>query len=187
MTDFGSGDLARTGRTIFTLRNGRGQPPYPKSYAQKVMHMPEEQKSIAHYHKTKMEDIFNQGGGNILIAAWTVAPDGSPARDPFQLSVSGRKIQVKAGTPVRLEPGDWICMPPATYHQFWAEKGHGAVLSVEVSSVCNDHHDNMFWPQGRRFPAITEDEPSRHVLCQEYDRYVCVTATKRHSSLHRSP
>jgi len=168
VTDFGSGDLSSVGRTIFTLRNGRGDLEYPKSYAQKVMHMPEGQKSIVHYHRLKMEDIFNQGGGNIQVACWRIAADGSPSSERLELSVSGRRTQVMAGTPIHLIPGNWVCIPPNTYHQFWAEQGHGAVLSMEISSICNDFSDNIFWPQGVRFPPIEEDKPARYVLCHEY-------------------
>lgn len=168
VTDFGSGDLAKVGRTIFTLRNGRGNDDYPKTYAHKIMHMPEGQKSIVHYHRTKMEDIFNQGGGNILIAFWAIGEDGSPSSEMLELSVSGRKTRVLAGSPVHLSPGNWVCVPPRTYHQFWSEEGGGTVLSAEISSVCNDYSDNIFWPDGERFPTIQEDEAARYVLCHEY-------------------
>jgi D-lyxose ketol-isomerase len=169
VTDFGSGNLKSVGRTIFTLRNGRGNLEYPKTYAQKVMYLPEGQKSIVHHHRSKMEDIFNQGGGNILVALWPVASGGGPSSGKLELSVSGRKTQVMDGGPIRLAPGNWVCIPPYTYHQFWAEEGHGAVLSTEISSVCNDFADNIFWPAGVRFPPIDEDTPARYVLCHEYE------------------
>ena len=167
VTDFGSNNLSRIGRTLFTLRNGRGTPEYPKTYAQKVMHMPEGQKSIVHHHRSKMEDLFNQGGGNILIAFWLVAGDGSPSSGRLELSVSGCKSQVTVGTPVRLTPGNWVCIPPNTYHQFWAEEGHGPVLGMEISSTCYDYSDNFFWPEGVRFPPIEEDTPAQYILCHE--------------------
>lgn len=169
VTDFGSGNLRETGRTIFTLRNGRaGDRRYPKTYAHKAMHMPENQKSITHYHRVKREDIHNQAGGNILIALWPVGSGGAPANRPLDLSISGRRARVSAGKPVRIKPGEWICVPPMTYHRFWAENRRGDVLSIEVSSVCDDLADNVFWPGGARFPEITEDEPARYVLCSEY-------------------
>jgi len=170
VTDFGSGTLRQVGRTIFTLRNGRGSgQQYPKTYAQKVMYMQESQKSAVHYHRTKMEDIINQGGGNIIIVLWRVSSDSRCAHDPLELSVSGQRIVQPAGEPLRLTPGESICVVPGTYHQFWAEEGHGAVLSGEVSSVCDDSTDNFFLDGGERFPHIVEDEPARHVLCHEYE------------------
>jgi D-lyxose ketol-isomerase len=168
VTDFGSGDLSKIGRTIFTLRNGRGNQQHPKNYAHKIMHMPEGQKSIIHYHRSKMEDICNRGGGNILVSLWPVTEDGSPSNESIISSLSGQKIEVKGGEPVRITPGNWICIEPYTYHQFWAEGGEGEVLSEEISSVCNDHTDNVFWPEGERFPAINEDDTPLHLLCGEY-------------------
>ena len=170
VTDFGSGNLPGIGRTIFTLRNGRGNLEYPKTYAQKVMHLPEGQKSIIHYHRSKMEDICNQGGGNILVALWPVAIEGGPSSGSLELSISGRKSRVIAGLPIRLTPGNWVCIPPHTYHQFWAEDGQGSVLSTETSSVCDDYTDNIFWPKGTRFPPIVNDTPARYVLCHEYGK-----------------
>ena len=58
-----------------------------------------------------------------------------------------------------------------TYHQFWAAEGCGEVLSMEVSSVCDDRTDNYFLDSGERFPAIEEDEAPRYVLCSELDQY----------------
>jgi len=169
VTDFGSGDLARVGRTIFTLRNGARQDPrFPKQYAQKAMHMEEGQKSVIHYHRSKMEDICNQGGGNILIELWRAGADDELSQQSFEVSVSGIRRSVKGGDVVRLEPGASICLIPRTYHRFWAEEGHGAVLSVEVSSVCDDKTDNFFYESGERFPGIHEDEERRYVLCGEY-------------------
>lgn len=172
VTDFGSGDLARVGRTIFTLRNGRhGDGRYPKSYAQKVMCMPEGQMSILHHHRSKMEDIHNQGGGNIVITLWQVGADGGRSAEPLELSVAGVRRRIAPGQTVRLRPGEWICLPPRTWHCFGAESGGGMVLSVEVSSVCDDLTDNVFeFGAGCRFPAIVEDEPARYVLCREYRR-----------------
>ena len=168
-TDFGSGDFANVGRTIFTLRNGRhGDPRYPKAYAHKVMHMPEGQRSAIHHHCSKMEDICNQGPGNVMIRLWCLDKDGARADAPLTLSLSGRSLSQPAGQPLRIEPGESLCLPPLTWHQFWAEECEGDVLSTEVSTVCDDHNDNVFLEGGERFPVITEDEPARYVLCSDY-------------------
>lgn len=170
VTDFGSGDLARVGRTLFTLRNGSTRDSrYAKSYAQKLMCMPPGQQSITHYHRQKTEDLHNQGGGDIDITLWRAAAAGGLSDEAFTVSVSGVSRQIAAGTTVTLHPGEWICVRPLTYHRFGAAPGGGHVFGVEVSSVCDDHHDNFFLGDaGQRFPPIVEDEPRRHVLCQEY-------------------
>ena len=169
VTDFGSGDFERVGRTIFTLRNGskkaRGR---SKVYAQKVMMLEEGQKSPVHFHVGKMEDIINQGGGNILISLWNAGPENTLLDTPVTVSVDGRELRASPGQPLRLGPGESVCLPPRTYHQFWAEPGCGTTVSVEVSSVCDDFADNFFLEQMNRFPPIEEDEPARHCLCNEY-------------------
>ena len=52
------------------------------------------------------------------------------------------------------------------YHQFWAE--NGTVVVGEVSLVNDDNADNRFYDSVGRFPAIEEDEPPLHLLCNEY-------------------
>ncbi|MBN2309516.1 MAG: D-lyxose/D-mannose family sugar isomerase [Candidatus Hydrogenedentes bacterium] len=170
VTDFGSGDFAGTGRTIFTLRNGAARDPrYAKSYAHKAMCLAEGQRSPVHLHKSKMEDIINHGGGNVLIKFWRAAGDDyALSEDPVDVVVDGVNRRLAAGETVRLTPGESVCVTPLTYHQFWAEEGAGLTLSVEVSSVCDDHRDNFWLESGDRFPSIDEDEPARHVLCGEY-------------------
>lgn len=177
VTDFGSGDLNQFGRTIFSLRNGiHGDPRYPKTYAQKAMFLLENQRSPVHHHRRKMEDIVNHGKGNILIALWHVSATGGIDDVPVEVSISGKRTMQPAGAPLGISPGESICLPPLTYHQFWAEEGHGPVLSVEVSSVCDDYRDNVFLETVERFPAIEEDEPPGYVLCHEYSAYVRETA-----------
>lgn len=171
VTDFGSGDFERIGRTLFTLRNGRiDDPGYPKVYAEKIMYNPEGQRAPLHYHRSKMEDIVNRGGGNVLITVWKAGPDDLPSDEPFELSVSGFLRQVAPGAMLRIEPGESICLPPRTFHQFWGEEGTGPSMSGEVSSVCSDKTDNYFLENRQRFPAIDEDETARYVLCNEYPR-----------------
>jgi len=102
---------------------------------------------------------------------WNVGPDGGRSAEPFDLSVTGVRRRLAPGETVHLAPGEWICLPPRTWHIFGAEPGRGRVLSVEVSSVCDDLTDNIFEsPTGCRFPHIEEDEPARYVLCREYAR-----------------
>ncbi len=84
------------------------------------------------------------------------------------MQVDGQTLEAPAGGIVRLEPGQSICLPPFTIHQFWGEEGAGLTVSSEVSSVCDDRTDNYFLTPSERFPAIDEDEPRRFYLCHEY-------------------
>ena len=170
VTDFGSGDFPTIGRTLFTVRNGTTRKPgYAKTYAQKYLFDPENQRAPAHFHRSKMEDICCLAGGNMLVQLRAAAPDDQPSNAPLAVKVDGIARTIAAGESVRLRPGQSICIPPRTVHQFWGEEGTGLTVSSEVSSVCNDWNDNVFlMGYGVRFPAINEDEPRRHDLCHEY-------------------
>jgi D-lyxose ketol-isomerase len=170
VTDFGSGDFERIGRTLFTLRNGSARRPgYPKVYAEKLLFDPEGQRAPAHYHRRKMEDICCRAGGNILVQLRGTGADGQPCGVPLVIQVDGQAVRVAAGGIVRLRPGMSLTIPPGTIHQFWAEEGAGAAVSSEVSSVCDDWNDNVFLVDyAARFPAIEEDEPRGWFLCHEY-------------------
>ena len=171
VTDFGSDDFKRIGRTLFTLRNGKhGGPRYPKVYAEKVIFNPEGQRAPLHFHQSKMEDIINRGGGNVVIQVWRAGTDNKPSNEPFSLSISGIRRSIKPGDILRIEVGESICLAPRTFHQFWGEEGTGPSISGEVSSVCDDRTDNYFLEKRERFPAIEEDEPPRRLLCSEYPR-----------------
>ena len=169
VTDFGSGGFPRIGRTLFTLRNGRhGDPRYPKVYAEKAIFNPEGQRAPLHFHVSKMEDIIVRAGGNVLITVWHAGPNNRPSDEPFSLAISGMRRDVRPGETLRIVPGESICLPPRTFHQFWGEEGTGPSLSGEVSSVCDDRRDNYFLDKHERFPAIEEDEPRRFILVSEY-------------------
>lgn len=171
VTDFDSGDFVNIGRTIFTLRNGKhGSTDYPKSYAQKVMFLKEGQYSVIHYHKSKMEDIINNGGGKIAICFWKAQKDNSLSNEPLTLQIDGCARVLQPGEELLLAPGQSVSIPPFTYHKFWAKQGTGHVLSMEVSSVCDDLTDNFWYQQAKRFPEIEEDAPRVHVLCSEYGK-----------------
>ncbi len=170
VTDFGSGDFPRIGRTLLTVRNGTTRKPgYPKTYAQKYLFDPENQRAPAHFHRSKREDICCLAGGNILVQLRPAGPDDQPLDEPLVVSVDGIARTIPAGEVIRLRPGQSVCIPPRTIHQFWGEEGTGQTVSSEVSSVCDDRNDNAFLVDyAARFPTIIEDELRTHCLCHEY-------------------
>jgi len=175
VTDFGRGDFSRMGRTLFTLRNGSPKFPSGKDYAEKLILDPESQKPPRHFHRHKMEDIINRGGGNILIQLFKATPDGQCSDEKFTMQVDGVTRAVKAGDILRLEPGQSLCIPPRTVHQFWGEPGTGVpigggryTVSGEVSRVCDDWNDNCWLEPCERYCKFEEDEPRRHYLVHEY-------------------
>jgi len=170
VTDFGSAEFERIGRTLFTLRNGRRDDPrYPKTYAEKAILDPELQRAPAHFHRSKREDIINRGGGNIMVQLRKADENDAPSDEPLTAYVDGVPVELEAGGAVRLEPGMSVCIEPRTIHQFWGEEGTGYTVSGEVSSVCDDVRDNAFIDDyAARFPELDEDEPRRYYLCNEY-------------------
>jgi D-lyxose ketol-isomerase len=175
VTDFGQGDFARRGRTLFTLRNGSSRYDSGKDYAEKLILDPENQRPPLHFHRHKMEDIINRGGGNILVRFYKATSDGACSDETFTLQVDGVTRTIKPGDLIRLEPGQSACIPPRTIHQFWGEEGTGLkiggaryTVSGEVSRVCDDWSDNCWLEPCERFCKFEEDARPVHHLVHEY-------------------
>ncbi len=170
ITDFGSGDFRRNGLLLFTIRNGnQSDPRYTKSYAEKLLIVEENQITPFHFHWSKMEDIINRGGGNLLVQVYNSTPsEALDTASPVKVLSDGRAYEVPAGSVVRLTPGESITLYQGMYHKFWGEPGTGTVLLGEVSKVNDDRTDNRFLEKTGRFPEIEEDEPPLYLLCGEY-------------------
>jgi len=173
ITDYGQGDFDRIGFSLITLRNGnlKMAGKYPKTYAEKLLYLREGQYSPMHFHWSKMEDIINRGGGNVLIRVYNSLPDESiDYLKDVPVYMDGRAFTVPAGTQLRLCPGESITVQPYMYHDFNVEQGTGPVLLGEVSQCNDDSNDNRFEPPMGRFPAIEEDEPPYRLLCSEHPK-----------------
>lgn len=171
ITDFGSGDFMKVGLLMFTIRNGSfDKPKYIKPYAEKLLIVEEEQITPFHFHWSKMEDIINRGGGNLMVQVYNSREDGKFADTPVKISLDGRNYCVDAGTVVKIIPGESITLPVRQYHKFWGEKGTGKILLGEVSKVNDDRVDNRFYDTVGRFPDIEEDEKPLYLLSNEYPK-----------------
>jgi len=174
ITDFGSGDFEKVGLFLFTVRNGAPQnwkTLQGKLYAEKIMVVQNGQITPMHFHWSKMEDIINRGGGNLIIQLYNSTPDEQPDKtSAVQVSMDGVVHSFPAGGEVRLKPGESITLTSHLYHKFWG-KG-GPVLVGEVSLVNDDETDNRFYEPVGRFPSIEEDEAPLHLLCTDYPQYV---------------
>lgn len=169
ITDFGLGNFDKIGLTLFTLRNGNlKNKKYPKTYGEKLLIIQEDQVTPYHFHWRKMEDIINRGGGNLLCRVCNSTKDEKLSTAPVAVISDGRRYTVPAGQIVTLRPGESITLPQKMYHEFWAQKGKGTVLTVEVSKVNDDTNDNRFLDPVGRFPKIEEDEQPVYLLCNEY-------------------
>lgn len=178
LTDFGSGDFAKVGLLLFTIRNGKWQSAkYPKPYAEKIMIVQTNQVTPIHFHWKKTEDIINRGGGRLKIQVWQATSDEKLSDRDFTVQRDGIACPVHSGQILTLEPGMSITMEPYMYHTFFAEDA--TALVGEVSTLNDDHGDNRFHVPAGRFPAIDEDAPMRYPLCTEYPAFTGKNAGAR--------
>jgi len=169
ITDFGSGDFYDTGLLMFTVRNGSlVMDKYVKPYAEKILIVEEGQITPYHFHWQKMEDIINRGGGNLMVKVYASTKAGEFSKGPVKISMDGRNYAVKAGTVIKVVPGQSITLPTGQYHKFWAEKGAGKILLGEISKVNDDRTDNRFYEKVGRFPEIEEDAAPLYLLSNGY-------------------
>lgn len=171
LTDFGSEKFHETGLLLFSIRNGNPEVD-KKVYAEKIMIVEENQVTPMHFHWSKMEDIINRGGGNLLIELYPSNEEEKFADHLFQVSLDGIRRECSPGDVIRLKPGESITLYPGLYHKFYGEKGSGKVLVGEVSAVNNDHTDNRFYEGVGRFSDISEDEAPSHLLVGDYASYL---------------
>ena len=171
LTDFGSGNYDKVGLFLFTIRNGHIRNTTGKTYAEKLLIVKPGQVTPYHYHKSKMEDIINRGGGGTLnIQLYrSLDPKTLDKTSDVPVSVDGRNYTVKAGTVVTLETGESITLQQGVFHQFWSDDA--VLLLGEVSMVNDDHSDNFFLEEAGRFPDIEEDEKPLHLLVGDYEKY----------------
>ncbi len=175
VTDYGEGDFDKVGFALITLRNGNLQRPaqYSKPYAEKLLMLKEGQYSPMHFHWSKMEDIINRGGGNLLIRVYNATAEDQFDTTDVRICADGRSYYVPAGSQVRLTPGESIAIYQRLYHDFEVEAGTGSVLIGEVSMCNDDNTDNRFYQPLGRFPTIEEDEKPFRLLCNEYPAARC--------------
>ncbi len=165
VTDFGFGDFYHTGRVLFTLRNGRPSAK-DKPYAEKVILGRHGQRAPRHYHRQKVEDIINRGGGEVVLQ---LSLSEECAENPV-IFRDGQAHILTAPKEFRLHPGESLCIPPGVTHQFWGEETEKGKIPLigEVSSICDDVNDNVFFEEVSRFIKIVEDEAARFSLCHEH-------------------
>ena len=167
VTDFGSGNFARTGLVLFCLRNGIVGVEDEITYAEKLLVVEEEQVTPTHLHRAKMEDIINRAGGVLVVEFCPADAQGMLVETEATLHIDGAVRTVSPWEPVRLEPGQGVTIPPGLYHRFYGEAGSGVVLVGEVSKVNDDRTDNYFLEPLGRFSSIDNDASADRVLWNE--------------------
>jgi D-lyxose ketol-isomerase len=171
ISDFG-GNFKKVGLTIFTYRNGNfnNKEKYPKPYAEKLLLVDDGQELPFHFHWSKMEDIINRGGGDLILHVYNSDENEDFAKTDVHLTVDGKKITVPAGGEIRLKPGMSITLLPGQYHNWIAE--NGKVMLFEVSTTNDDTVDNRFHSAKGRLPEIEEDVQPEFLIFKDYRDYV---------------
>jgi len=172
ITDFGRGRFCKCGLAIFTIRNGSpADLPTGKGklYCEKVLMFKHDQVCPFHFHWSKMEDIINRGGGELVVQVYNSNLEEGIADTPITLGQDGTRKVFDAGTAVRLQPGESLTLPPYVYHKIWGWRHD--VMVGEVSLVNDDDRDNRFMEPLGRFADIEEDEQPIFLLRNDYERY----------------
>lgn len=174
ITDFGSGDFEKIGLSIFTFRNGNfhKKEKYPKPYAEKLLIVNDGQILPFHFHWSKMEDIINRGGGDLVITLYNSDENEDFADTDVHVVIDGTKVVVPAGGIVKLRPGQSITLLPKQYHSWQGVPGTGTVMLFEVSTTNDDTIDNRFQSATGRLPEIEEDVEPTHLVFKDYANYV---------------
>jgi D-lyxose ketol-isomerase len=172
VTDYGRGDFAGLGLTLFTARNGRAADLAAGRgmlYAEKWLISRRDQLSPMHRHVVKAEDIIVRGGARMAVKLHASAPDGAiDETAPVVLRTDGRERRCAAGETLTFGPGESITLMPGVWHAFWGEGGD--VLLGEVSTVNDDLTDNVFAEPLPRFPAVEEDEAPWRWCVADYQK-----------------
>ncbi len=169
ITDFASGNYKKRGLFLFTLRNGRLGVDR-KTYAEKIMIVDVDQETPMHFHRHKMEDIINRGGGELAIQLYASDSSEGFSSNDIPVSIDGIVRKISSGGTVVLKNGESICLVPGVYHRFYAQEKR--CLVGEVSMVNDDAIDNRFYEPIGRFPVIEEDEAPLHLLVSDYAKYL---------------
>jgi D-lyxose ketol-isomerase len=157
VTDFGLGNFSEKGLVLVNLAE-------EPEYCEKLMFAFRGQKTPAHCHGKKKEDIIARNG-SLSIQLWGKDPELSPSGS-VTVRVNGEPRTVPSGSVVELAAGERITLTPGVYHEFWPSSE--TCVIGEVSTANDDTRDNYF-ADARigRFPAVEEDEPALVRLVSE--------------------
>ena len=151
ITDFGLGEFTEYGLTLINLAE-------EPEYCEKLMFAYENQRTPAHTHAKKKEDIICRFG-TLALKLWPKRPDKSVPGEAFKVRINGIEEIAMTGEELKLEAGSRITLTPGIYHEFWSITPY--CIIGEVSTANDDLNDNFFVDERiGRFPGIEEDEPA---------------------------
>ncbi len=149
VTDFGLGNFRGKGLVLINLAE-------EPEYCEKIMFAARDQRTVAHCHGKKKEDIIVRHGV-LRIQLWQREPSLS-AGSHVSVRINGEERSVASGSILELSSGERVTLRPGVYHEFWPASEKCVI--GEVSTANDDANDNLFVdPEVGRFPAIEEDEP----------------------------
>ncbi|MBQ0736372.1 D-lyxose/D-mannose family sugar isomerase [Aquimarina celericrescens] len=158
VTDFGLGDFDNKGLVLINLTE-------ELEYCEKLMYAKKNQRTPAHCHKKKKEDIIVRNG-KLAVQVWKGKPEQKPV--DFQIKISGKWALICSGDTITLNSGERVTLIPGVYHEFYPLSDQ--CIIGEVSTANDDLNDNFFVnPDIGRFSEIEEDEPALVTLVS--DRY----------------
>ncbi len=150
ITDFGLGDFKKAGLVLINLAE-------EPEYCEKLMFARKNQRTPAHMHRKKKEDIICRRG-QLAIQVWNDPPE-NPITKPVQIRINGQSSTINSGGTITLQSGERITLFPGIYHEFYPESD--TCIIGEVSTANDDLNDNFFVnPDISRFSEIVEDEPA---------------------------
>lgn len=148
ITDFGLGDFDAYGLTLINLAE-------EKEYCEKLMYAKKNQKTPAHYHKQKKEDIICRKGV-LAIRFWKAGEDLSEDGE-LDVKLNGAFKTIPSGSIVKLNSGERVTILQGQWHEFWPETED--CIIGEVSTANDDVNDNFFFNEDiGRFSSMEEDE-----------------------------
>lgn len=148
ITDFGLADFNEYGLTLINLAE-------EKEYCEKLMYAAKNQKTPAHYHKQKKEDIVCRKG--VLAIRFWKEGEGLSTEGELEVKLNGSLQSIPSGSVVKLQAGERVTIVPFQWHEFWSETDD--CIIGEVSTANDDLNDNFFFnPDIGRFASMDEDE-----------------------------
>jgi len=149
ITDFGLDDFENYGLVLINLAE-------EPEYCEKLMYARMDQRTPAHTHKKKKEDIICRAG-TLDLQLWAAHAERCTEGERFSLQVNGESRAHANGDVMVLRAGERITLTPGIYHEFWS--GSPETIIGEVSTANDDLTDNFFVKEVGRFPGVDEDEP----------------------------
>ena len=149
VTDFGLGDFEQYGLVLVNLAD-------EPEYCEKLMFAFQQQKTPAHCHAKKKEDIIVRVG-RLAVQVWQGKPSDRPEGEAFTVPVNHEARAVGHGEVIELTAGERVTLVPGVYHEFWPHSA--ACIIGEVSTANDDLNDNFFLnPDIGRYAEMIEDE-----------------------------